>query len=258
MNKSKKSLRLGEIKNGKYGIMKIVEYYSSDNIVVEFQDDYKYRKNTSYDNFLKDNIKNIYKPLYYDVACVGNSSVVDNIGELKQSYRHWSQMIKRCYGSNITSRTKNYIDCYVCNEWLIYENFEKWFNNNYYRIDNETMCLDKDILFDNNKIYSPDTCIFVPSLINSIFVTKKKIKENTPIGIQLRNGKYVVRINKFGKRENLGSFKNINDAIDAYIKEKELYYKEVAEKYKNKIPDIVYARLCNKQVMQKEYYDSKM
>ena len=40
--------------------MKIVEYVSADNVLVEFQDDYKYRKRTIYQNFKIGQIKNPY------------------------------------------------------------------------------------------------------------------------------------------------------------------------------------------------------
>lgn len=90
----------------------------------------------------------------------------------KKSYRVWLSMIYRCYGKNIRPYYKN---CNVCNEWLCYENFEKWFNENYYEIDNEIVALDKDIFSCENKIYSPNTCIFVPQRINSAFVMKSYI-----------------------------------------------------------------------------------
>ena len=52
----------------------------------------------------------------------------------------------------------SYKDITCSNEWLYYENFKKWHDENYYEIENERMCLDKDILSHNlkldRKIYS--------------------------------------------------------------------------------------------------------
>ena len=45
--------RIGEINKNKYGTeMKIIEFRNREDIVVEFMDKYKYRKRTTYRNFL--------------------------------------------------------------------------------------------------------------------------------------------------------------------------------------------------------------
>ena len=51
--------------------MKIVEYNGWGNIVVEFQDEHKYRKNTTYSNFKTGCIKNPYDKTVYGIAWIG-------------------------------------------------------------------------------------------------------------------------------------------------------------------------------------------
>jgi len=81
-------------------------------------------------------------------------------------------MLKRCYNDVDLSRYPRYKRCKVEEEWFYLSNFSKWFNQNYYECGNEKMCLDKDILYKNNTIYSKDTCIFIPERINILFTKK--------------------------------------------------------------------------------------
>ena len=86
----------------------------------------------------------------FGVAYVGNTTVKNlQTHKDKESYKCWYHMIRRCYENKDTS----YKDCSVCEEWLCYANFEKWYNENYYEIDGEMMALDKDIFSNNEKIY---------------------------------------------------------------------------------------------------------
>lgn len=180
---NKEKLRLGEEKYDTNGcLVRIVEYNNANDIIIEFQDEYKYKLHTNYNNWKNGAYKNPYEKIIFNVACVGNAITKIN-GIKKESYKVWYAMIQRCY-KECYDKKPTYIDCYVCDEWLIFENFEKWYNENYYKVDNEIMNLDKDILVNNNKIYSPNTCCFVPKRLNILFVnTKRKevIKEITDL-----------------------------------------------------------------------------
>ena len=52
---------------------------------------------------------------------------------------------------------------------VYFQEYGQWFDDNYYEIKGERMALDKDILVKHNKIYSPETCIFVPQTINCMW-----------------------------------------------------------------------------------------
>ena len=73
------------------------------------------------------------------------------------------------------------------------------------------MELDKDILVKGNRVYSPDTCCFIPMAINVLFSPGRKKKNNLPQGVTLTaNGKYKVEICiRPGKRyrKTISSFK---------------------------------------------------
>lgn len=167
-NKNKES-RIGEQKYNKKGfLMKIIEYKGSENIIVQFNDNNKTQVKTRYNLFRDGDVKYPYEKTLLGVASVGGTNIWEN-GKHKKSYKVWSSMITRCYSKKYHKRQPTYKDCEVCKEWLCFENFEKWFNENYYEIKNEKVCLDKDILVKNNKIYSPNTCCFVPQAINNYY-----------------------------------------------------------------------------------------
>lgn len=167
----KKENMVGKENVFNHSIAKIIEYKNANNIIIEFQDEHKFKMKTSYFNWKNKNIKNPYEKNIYNVAYKGNTHSKIN-GIKKESYKTWYAMIQRCY-KDCYNNKKTYIDCFVCDEWLCYENFEKWFDKNYYIVNNEVMNLDKDILIKGNKIYSPKTCCFVPKRINILFVNTK-------------------------------------------------------------------------------------
>ena len=171
------------------------------------------------------------------VGIKGKSLSIIN-GTRNKAYMRWKSMLRRCYVNNIPP----YIGCSVCNEWLLFTNFEYWFEHNY--IDGYE--LDKDILIDGNKVYSPETCCFVPSQINSLIHNRIKSNYKYPRGISYDNklNKYKVQLGN--KREYLGYFSNIDDANHVYLLAKKKNILDVANKYKDKITKNVYEALVKK------------
>lgn len=160
-------------------------------------------------------------------------------------YRCWHSMLKRCYGTK-DKVNKWYKNIKVCDEWLNFQNFAKWYDENYYNVNNEIMNLDKDILFKGNKIYSPTTCIFVPQSMNKIFTKRENQRGCFPIGVALD-----IRVNKY--QVHMGSKTiavkdTIEDAFQCYKDAKERYIKQIAEQYKDKIPNKLYNALLNYKV----------
>ena len=101
--------------------------------------------------------------------------------------------------------------------------------------------MDKDILYPENKIYSPQTCLLVPQRINMLFMTRPN-KSGLPNGVRKESkGTFSAVYN--GK--NLGKFDSIKDAETAHYKAKLEVIKQVAEEYKEIIPQKVYDALIN-------------
>lgn len=242
--------RVGEEKIDKNGqIVKIIKYDNAQNIIVEYQDEYKYLLHTSYNNWKNNHMRNPYYKNIFGVACVGNTETKIN-GIKKKSYMVWYSMIQRCYKESEINKP-TYIPCYVCDEWLCYENFEKWFNENYYIVGNEEMCLDKDILCKHNTLYCPEKCVFVTQRINKLFTKRQLHRGLQPIGVVYseRDNAYIARCsNGTGVPKHLGNFSNEVSAYKAYKRYKEKIIKEVADEYKKYIPFKLYKAMYEYEV----------
>lgn len=166
------------------------------------------------------------------------------------SYHTWCQMLKRCYSKDYLDKHPTYRGCSVCEEWWSFSSFKKWFDDNYV----EGYSLDKDILFKGNKIYSPDTCCFVPNEINVLLCKSDAKRGKMPIGVYERclvNGSsYMACLNKNGCRVNLGTYYSVEEAFAAYKQAKEAHLKEIATQYFNegKITKKVYDALMKYEV----------
>ena len=158
--------RVGECNKNSFGTkMIIIRYDNHKNIWVEFQDEYKTIKHTNYVSFTKGFVKNPFDKIFNNIGYIGIGKY--NCVNHNKMYGVWRNMIARCYDPYIINKNITYKDCVVDERFHCFQDFCKWFDENYYTIENETMALDKDILVKGNKTYSPETCVFVPQRINS-------------------------------------------------------------------------------------------
>lgn len=191
------------------------------------------------------------KSIYYGVGSIENELIRDNNGQLLRSYICWRDMLKRCYSEKIQEKRPTYKGCTVSKEWHKFSNFKKWYNNNYYEIDKHRMTLDKDILIKNNKVYSEDTCIFVPMNINNLFTRSNSTRNNLPIGVCFDKSKNKYKVTcsvNNGKSKNIGTFNSPDEAFKAYKIFKENYIKQVADIYKEIIPIKLYNAMYEYEV----------
>lgn len=241
--------RIGETKLNNFGSkMLIIEYNNARNITVQFEDGYT--KKTEYSCFSKGQLASPYEKRIHHVGFLGEGSY--NFYDCNKAYDNyiiWKGMITRCYSLKFQDEYTSYKGCTVQESWHNFQNFAKWYDDNYYKIDNENICLDKDILVKGNKLYSPETCCFVPQIINNLFIKNNKLRGKYPIGVSFRRNSYSASCNNIkGNRISLGIFDSILEAFNAYKIAKENYIKEIAEQYKNRIPEKVYKALLNYQV----------
>ena len=251
--------RTGEINYNNFGSkMEIIEYRKAIDIDVYFPEyDWTF-KNARYGEFKKGKIKCPYEGRYYGIAYLGEGKYkCKENGKQTRVYTTWHSMLKRCYDEkNRSKRSLTYKNCKVCDEWLNFQNFAEWYDNNYYEIEGETMALDKDILVKHNKIYSPETCVFVPQTINNLFVKNNKNRGDSVIGTRYhkRDRIYESWCNIYdfetgkSKYEYLGRYDTQEKAFEIYKQFKENYIKQVAEHYKNEIPTKLYDGLYSYEV----------
>lgn len=164
---------------------------------------------------ISETVRNTPQTLAYGVGLYSEgfySAKVDN--EHTKEYKLWRAMLRRCYK---TSEGTSYEDCEVSDEFLHFQSFAKWCNEQV-GFDLEDYQLDKDILIEGNKIYSAETCVFVPKDLNCFNrVNEGKYKQ----GVCWHEGtqKYRSRIQDVvtGKRICLGLYATEQSAFDSYV-----------------------------------------
>ena len=235
--------------------MVIIEYRKYNDIDVYFPEYNWTFKHTRYSDFKKGEIKCPYERRTYGIGYLGEGKYkTKENGEKTKCYNVWHDMLKRCYSEKCHKKQPTYKNCKVHDKWLNFQNFAKWYYDNYYEIEGERMCLDKDILHKGNKIYSPETCIFVPNNINVLFTKSDKIRGEYPIGVNLYCNKFRARCgvydfkNNKKKLKHLGVYNTPEKAFERYKQFKERYIKQVADEYKDKIPQKLYDAMYNYEV----------
>lgn len=154
--------------------------------------------------------------------------VINGKREICPFYRKWADMIARCYGEKELSRKPSYIGCSVCPEWLSFMAFREWMEQQNW----QGMHLDKDLILQGNRVYSPGLCMFVTQQINKFMGDNKAARGEYPIGVefQKRAGKFrSLCCNPItSKREHLGYFMDSASAHHAWILRKTQIAKELA------------------------------
>ena len=241
MDKKDKKLKVGDSNINYQGLnMTIIEFNSPNDFYVKFENGY-IKHCTAGGNFRRGLIKNTMVPTVYNVGYIGE---IKGAVSKNYSYKIWYHMIGRCYNK----KDKHYCNyggngVIVCEEWKNYSNFKDWFDLNVYTINDDILCIDKDILIKGNKIYSPETCILIPSRLNKIVENAKKIRGEYKLGVS-----YHKKIQKYIASSNnnyIGCYKTENEAFVAYKTYKEQYIKKIADEYKDKIPQKLYEALYN-------------
>lgn len=171
--------------------------------------------------------------LVYGVGVNDAWYMIHNEGNGKDArcpaYRKWTNMLDRCYSKNLQERHPTYKDCTVCDEWLTFSTFAKWFEIN----NVKGYHLDKDLKAKGNKTYSPNACLFVPCCINTLLVDCEKSRGDYPAGVSFfkRDEKYVAQITIDRKNKYLGLFETPELASDTYVKAKNAEIKRKCEQY---------------------------
>ena len=229
----------------------VIDYKSERKATVMFHEPI-FVVTCTYSHLVRGEVSNPFYPSVYGVGCLG-------VGEYqpkkdKQVYLCWKEVLSRLYGKTASVNNPTYKDVTVCKEWLNFQSFAKWCYSQTGFDNKDGRCrrfqLDKDILIKGNKIYSPETCCFVPQEINLVFCKSDAIRGDTPIGVTYdkSRGKYIASIFCNGTRKHLGRHTTPEIAFLAYKQAKEAYVKEVAERWKDEIDPVVYGALVNYQV----------
>jgi hypothetical protein len=107
---------------------------------------------------------------------------------------------------------------------LYFSQFKAWYDENY----REGFQLDKDILVPGNKIYSPESCRYVPPYINSLLLDCGASRGELPLGIDRNRTAFRAACsNRQGKRVSR-NFGTVEDAVAWYKETKKCIVKQQA------------------------------
>lgn len=166
-------------------------------------------------------------------------------GKPTTEYRLWDNMISRCkVGGSHQTREPSYIGCSIHPDFIKFQDFAEWCHNQI-GFGVEGYQLDKDILVQNNKVYGPDTCCFVPQKLNKLLVHRRSNRGEFPTGVCYckLTDQYKSRITIDGKGIHIGLFKTPDQAESAYKIAKFKEIQRQAEIWKTEIDPRVYAAL---------------
>lgn len=221
--------------------MTIIKYNKYDDIVVQFNDNFKSKVHTKMCHFNSGNIRNPYAPNVYGKGCIGEKYQSKINGKDTKEYKEWHSMLMRCFDDKLKNYRKTYENVTCCKEWLLFDNFYEWIHQqiNFENLKDISWAVDKDIIYKGNKIYSPKTCCIVPEYVNGLFIKRQASRGEYPIGVSLdkKSNKFKATCsNPFTKKYvSIGYYQTINMAFESYKKYKEKIVYEMAEReYANK------------------------
>lgn len=151
---------------------------------------------------------------------------VNDIQVRDDAYFTWVNMLSRCYDPKYLAKKPSYIGCAVAPEWLQFSNFREWMLRQPWQGNH----LDKDILFPGNKMYSPETCVFVDRKTNNLLTDGARRRGEHPLGVTYhkRRKSFMAGIKRDSKSVHLGYFSNPMDAHGAWQREKAKIIRENA------------------------------
>ena len=159
----------------------------------------------------------------------------------RKEYQLWSSMLNRCYNPYMLNEKTAYIDCHVDEFFHSYTNFYDWCQDQV-GFDFQHYHIDKDLLSNNGKIYSPETCLFLPRQIN---IAIKPHAEGVDAPSAPKTKIFHITITRHGITKSLGWFKTRKGSYAAYILAKKEYLKELASLYRNCIDKRAYDALIS-------------
>lgn len=135
-------------------------------------------------------------------------------------YQTWVSMMSRCYSAKFQERKPAYKGCSVATEWHLFSNFKAWMEKQQW----EGLQLDKDLLFEGNKVYSPEACVFVTQAVNNFTIDCGSARGKWLIGACWNKPAKKFQANCSNpfdnKKEYLGLFTCEQEAHEAWLKRK--------------------------------------
>lgn len=151
-------------------------------------------------------------------------TIVDTYGKRNQRmvwccpfYKAWVRVLARVFSKSQIKKNPSYLDCSVSEEWRYLSNFKAWMETQ----DWQGKELDKDILTIGNKVYGPDTCVFIDRKVNSFILASDSARGIWPIGVYFDKTTSKFSSQCFsvvdGKKKNLGRYNTPEEAHKVWL-----------------------------------------
>jgi len=217
----KGNIKVGDrFESKRCGWFVVIEANSIKDIVIKFEQT-GYITTIRSQHTVTGRVKDRLHPTVFSVGFLGEGTYRVKVeGKLTKEYTCWKGMLTRCYYAKFQDKYPTYKGCSVCEDWHNFQNFAKYYENNY----KDGYHLDKDLLFKGNKVYSPKTCIFVPPKFNSFMLGHGAKRGKHKVGVYLYSegtSPYRASIsNNTGKIIHLGHFTTEEEAYQAWLSNK--------------------------------------
>ena len=234
-----------EFETNNCGKCVVIEYNRKRDVLVKFYEP-EYIVRCCIGNLERGGVSNPMFPSFYGKGYIG---VGRYSSHNKEPFKLWCSMLHRVFSEKALIKHPEYEDVTICKDWLNFQNFAEWFYQQGFSTGKDDSGrkyhLDKDVLSKMDKVYSPETCCFIPQEVNALLTLRGKHRGSYAIGVSLHKstGKFLAKVNYYGKQKRLGGYATPEEAFLAYKKAKESYIKEVAEKWKGRISDRAYESL---------------
>lgn len=236
-----------EFESNNFGKFIVLNYKSNVNVTIKFVKT-GFVTTTTLIQIQKGTVWDKLSPSLCGVGILGEKyKIKDCFGKFVKEYRVWRSMLTRCYSEDYIKRFPTYDKCEVSNNFKHYEYFYEWCNRQK-GFNEDIWHLDKDLLIRDNKLYSEETCVFLPEILN-LAIVKPKAKD-LPVGVTriMNSDKFAARISRYNITKNLGTFNDVTTAHNVYCNAKKEYIVELAETYRDKLDARAYLALIEYKV----------
>lgn len=235
------------------GRVEVLTYTRAKDVLVRHLDKFGYEARVSSCNLRKGKVKNPYFASVYGVGFIGVGEYLTVCGgKPTPEYTRWRSMMNRSYCLKYHDRRPTYRGVSVTPEWHNFQTFAEWSskqpNSRVKGYD-----LDKEMRVLGSKVYSPETCSYLPQEVNKILLDGGASRGSLPTGVIAYRDGWRAQVNVDGNGHMSSTFKTVGEALDWYKTRKEDNVRSVASKYKENIHPEVYMNLIKWEVLCQEY-----
>ena len=244
-----------QFKTNSSGVCTVIKYENAKNVYVMFEDGTFVKATSS--NLRTGSVKNPNKPTVFGFG-VNDANLRD---PTDKRYVLWYSLIRRAYSEVYHKRKPTYKGVRVSGDWKYLSNFIRDVEQmpNFDMALSENWELDKDLLGGNQRLYSKDTCCFLPRELNTLFTNESNKGLKKGVFYNKRLGKFTASINRGGKgRSHIGVYLTEDEAHYNYCKEKQKHLDSLILKYEDKLPDNVKLKLKDWFINQVKTQESKV